>query len=179
MVNRNKNIGFAIIALATIALLVLSGCTTGQVTTGDISSGSNTAAGGNTGAGNSGTASGSQTADNSNVKIPLAELSAQAKWYEYAAGGTTVRFFAVEASDGSIKTAFDACDVCYKSKKGYRQEGTNMVCNNCGNKYPIDGLGTKNRAGGGCWPSFLPSKIVGNELVIAKADLEKGKVIFA
>lgn len=169
MVNKNKTIGFAVAALAVIALLALSGCTTGQVTAVDGSS--------NAGTGN--TAPASQTVDNSNVKIPVAELSAQAKWYEYDAGGTTVRFFAVKASDGSLKTAFDACDVCYNSKKGYRQEGTNMICNNCGNKYPVDGLGTKNRAGGGCWPSFLPSKVVGNELVISKAALEKGKVIFA
>ena len=89
-----------------------------------------------------------------------------------------IQFFAVKASDGSIKTAFDACDVCYGSKKGYRQEGNQMVCNNCGNKYPIDGIGTKNKAGGGCWPGYLPNEIQGNSLVIKNSDLKAGKYRF-
>jgi len=69
-----------------------------------------------------------------------------------------VKYFVVEAEDGSVKTAFDACDVCYRSRKGYRQEGDDMICNNCGNHYPISGLGTKNLRGGGCWPGYLPNE---------------------
>ena len=110
--------------------------------------------------------------------IPLSEITEEAKWYEYDANGKKIKFFAVKASDGSIKTAFDACDVCYGSKKGYRQEGNQMVCNNCGNKYPIDGLGTENKAGGGCWPGYLPNEIQGESLVIKHSDIEAGKYRF-
>ena len=113
------------------------------------------------------------------VIIPLENVGTVAKFYEFESGGKTIRFFAVEASDGSIKTAFDACDVCFSSQKGYRQEGTNMVCNNCGNKYPISGLGTENRNPGGCWPSFLPSTVSGENLLIEKTGLEKGAVMFS
>jgi len=111
-------------------------------------------------------------------KIPLSEISENAKWYEYKSNGVTIRFFVVKANDGSIKTAFDACDVCYRYRKGYRQEGNYMVCNNCGNRYPIIGLGTENKNPGGCWPGYLPNKIDGQYLVIKKSDLDKGAYRF-
>ncbi|MBN1385478.1 DUF2318 domain-containing protein [Candidatus Woesearchaeota archaeon] len=113
------------------------------------------------------------------MSIPTSQISSTAQFYEYAVNGVAVRFFAVKDSDGSIKTAFDACDVCGAQKKGYRQEGDQMVCNNCGNKYPLSGLGTENTMGGGCWPGFLPSKVQGDSLVINKADLAAGKRRFA
>ena len=78
------------------------------------------------------------------------------------------------SDNGLIKTAFDACDVCYGSYKGYRQEGDSMICNNCGNSYPISGLGTENKGGGGCWPGYLPSEIKGEYLIIKKSDIKKG-----
>lgn len=112
------------------------------------------------------------------VSIPLSEISANAKWYEYDSSGTTIKFFVVKSADGSIKTAFDACDVCYGAKKGYSQQGDLMVCNNCGNKYPISGLGTENTRGGGCWPGYLPSKIRGDSIIIKKSDIEKGEYRF-
>ncbi len=121
----------------------------------------------------------SATKDIPDIKIPLSEISEKAKWYEYGSAGITLRFFAVKAADSSIKTGFDACDVCYKKKKGYRQEGIYMVCNNCGNRYPIIGLGTENKNPGGCWPGYLPSKIEGGNLVIKASDLEKGRWRFA
>jgi len=104
------------------------------------------------------------------IKIPLSEISEKASFYEY--GG--IKYFVVKASDSSIKTAFDACDVCYRSGKGYRQEGNDMICNNCGNYYPISGLGTENLAGGGCWPGYLPSEVERENLIIKKSDIEKG-----
>lgn len=107
-------------------------------------------------------------------KIPMSEISGTAKFYEYDTGGKTIRFFAVKASDGTVKTGFDACDVCYDSGKGYRQEGDYMVCNNCGNRYPISGLGTENKNPGGCWPGYLPSTVVGDNLVIQRSDIASG-----
>ncbi|MBN2331206.1 MAG: DUF2318 domain-containing protein [Candidatus Aenigmarchaeota archaeon] len=113
------------------------------------------------------------------VSIPMSDISETARFYEYDYGGTTIRFFAVKASDGSVKTGFDACDVCYGSGKGYRQEGGYMVCNNCGNRYPINGLGTENKNPGGCWPGYLPSLVEGDGLVVKKSDLANGAWRFA
>lgn len=112
------------------------------------------------------------------IQISLSDISQNAKWYEYDSNGVTIRFFAVKASDGSIKTGFDACDVCYGSKKGYSQDGSYMVCNNCGNRYPISGLGTENKRPRGCWPGYLQSTVNGETLVIKGADLENGRLMF-
>jgi len=118
------------------------------------------------------------TQERNTVKIPLSELSTDAKWYTYKSGTKNIEYFAVKDSNGEVKVAFDACDVCYKAGKGYRQQGKDMICNNCGNYYPISGIGTKNLKGGGCWPGYLPSKIEGDYLVLNKPDLEAGKYRF-
>jgi len=109
------------------------------------------------------------------VKIQLSEITDKAKWYEYDLTGEKVKFFVVKANDGSIKTAFDACDVCGWYKKGYRQEGDYMVCNNCGNSYPISSLGTENKNPGGCWPGYLPNIIKEGNILIKKSDLENNR----
>lgn len=107
------------------------------------------------------------------IKIPLSEVSSTAKFYNEDG----IKFFAVKASNGDIKTAFDACDVC-GGKKGYRQEGGDMVCNNCGRHFKIDQLGEKNINGGGCWPGYLSNTIEGDFIVIKKSDLENGGYTF-
>jgi uncharacterized membrane protein len=110
--------------------------------------------------------------------LPVSKITGDATFYEYNFNGVNIRYFAVKAEDGSIKTAFDECDVCFRSKKGYRQEGNFMVCNNCGNRYPISGLGTENKAGGGCWPGYLPSELIEDNLAIKISDLNKGVRLF-
>jgi len=109
------------------------------------------------------------------VSIPVSEITNSAKWYEYDSDRNKIKFFVVKASDGTIKTAFDACDVCYTEKKGYRQEGSYVICNNCGNRYPISGLGTENKIPGGCWPGYLPNVIEGDNVIIKKSDLENNQ----
>lgn len=109
------------------------------------------------------------------VNIPLSDITSNAKWYEYEFGNNKIRFFAIKASDGTVKTAFDACDVCYQYKKGYRQEEDSMICNNCGNRYPISGLGTENKNPGGCWPGYLPNVIKEDNIIIKKSDLENNQ----
>jgi len=99
-----------------------------------------------------------------------------AKYYSHKApSGKTVKFFVLKSSDGVVRAAFDACDVCYKSKKGYRQEGNFMVCNNCGQRF----LSTKiNEIRGGCNPAPLDRQVMGDKLVIAVADILTGERYF-
>ena len=99
------------------------------------------------------------------------------KKYSYDANGINVVYFTVLGSDGAVRTAFDACDVC-GGYKGYRQQGNDVVCNNCGRYFGIDDIGTKNEPGG-CWPSYLNHKIEGNYLLISKSEIEKGSFRFA
>jgi uncharacterized membrane protein len=111
------------------------------------------------------------------VSIPLSEIGSNAKFYSYGSNGVEIRYFAVEGSDGNAHVAFDACDVCYDAKKGYRQNGDVMQCINCGNEYPIKSLGTENTAGG-CWPSYLPIKIDGDDVIINISDLDDKRWMF-
>ena len=78
---------------------------------------------------------------------------------------------------GNVHVAFDACDVCYEAKKGYRQNGDVMHCINCGKEFSITSIGVENTVGG-CWPSFLPMNSDGNDVVIKIADLESKSYMF-
>lgn len=110
------------------------------------------------------------------VEIPVSEITSKAKFYSFDYNGIKINYFVVKGSDNKIRTAFDACDVC-GGRKGYRQEGNDMVCNNCGRHFDIDSIGTKNR-GGGCWPSYLSHEIEDGKIIIQKQELEKGRRFF-
>ena len=107
------------------------------------------------------------------VQIPLAELQPmQASFYKVSLSNGEVHFFAVKGADGRIRTALDACDVCYKERKGYQQQGDVMLCRNCNLTFPIDRIGPSSV--GGCNPHFLPSQVEGDRLVIAVEQLQGG-----
>lgn len=110
-------------------------------------------------------------------EIPISELSTTATFYGWEAPKTTIKFFAVLDHGAGVHVAFDACDVCYGAKKGYSQDGDQMVCNNCGNQFDITGIGTTNR-GGGCWPGYLPITVDDHAVYIQFTDLEAGSWYF-
>ncbi len=114
---------------------------------------------------------------NGAVAIPLAAVSdGTAHFYKYSQGGKDVAFFVVKSPSGAVKTAFDACDVCFREKKGYEQGGGYMICKQCNRKFDINRIG--HGAGGGCNPSFLPSRQAGGSIVIAVSDLMAGARFF-
>jgi uncharacterized membrane protein len=112
--------------------------------------------------------SGSAAAD---IRIPLADLnSGKAKFFDYTLpDNRRVRFFAIKSTDGAYRAAMDACDTCFHAKRGYRQEGEEMVCNNCGLKFHSNLI---NEVSGGCNPVGLPRAIEGDQLVIKMSELE-------
>ncbi|MEI6824579.1 MAG: DUF2318 domain-containing protein [Desulfuromonadales bacterium] len=111
------------------------------------------------------------------VSIPVDKLAdGKAHFYKFEDGGKEITFFAAKAADGSIKTAFDACDSCYKSKKGYEQQGDKMNCKNCNQKFAINRLGPN--ATGGCNPGYLPHQQSGNSVTISVTDLKGGARYF-
>ncbi|MBW2454153.1 MAG: DUF2318 domain-containing protein [Deltaproteobacteria bacterium] len=111
------------------------------------------------------------------IIIPLSELNATAAFHSYEAITATVQFFAVLGVDSAPHIAFDACDVCYGAKLGYSQDGDEMVCNNCGNRFAITGIGTENQ-GGGCWPGYLQMTTTATDVVIEPEILEAGSWYF-
>ncbi|MFH1786811.1 MAG: DUF2318 domain-containing protein [archaeon] len=111
------------------------------------------------------------------LKIPISEINdGKAHFYSYnGAGGKTIRFFVLKSSDGVYRAAFDACDVCFEAKKGYRQEGDYMVCNNCGRRFPSTRINIEE---GGCNPAPLDREVIGGNVLIKKADIELGGKYF-
>lgn len=111
------------------------------------------------------------------VSLPAAKLAdGKARFYKFDGGGREIAFFAVKGADGSYKTAFDACDACYKAKKGYEQQGDKMNCKNCNQKFAIGRLGPN--ATGGCNPGYLPHQQSGDTISIKAADLQAGARYF-
>lgn len=111
------------------------------------------------------------------IHIPLSDITQTAKFFNYNSNGVNIKFFAVIGSDGDVHTAFDACEVCFQEKKGYYQDGRNMVCRNCGNRYTTNQIGTANQ-GGGCWPAYLDRTVSSDNVVIKISDLEGGLWLF-
>ena len=100
----------------------------------------------------------------------------KAKHFEFRTdNGITVKYFVLKSSDGVIRAAFDACDVCWPSGKGYYQEGDKMVCRNCGKRFASVKI---NEVKGGCNPAPLNRKIDGDNLVIQATDILEGQRYF-
>lgn len=111
------------------------------------------------------------------VAIPVADLAdGAAKFFRYTtAAGRDVRFFVMRSSDGVIRAAFDSCDVCYREKKGYRQEGDEMVCVNCSQRFPSTSI---NEVRGGCNPAALDRVVRNGQVILTAAALNAGAWYF-
>lgn len=80
---------------------------------------------------------------------------------------------AVKDSRGTVRTAFNTCQVCYSSGKGYyKQKGDKLVCQNCGNAFTMDQVGT---IAGGCnpWPILENNETVTEDQVRISYDFLK------
>ena len=113
---------------------------------------------------------GSSTANSRDIKISLSDLTGTAKFFDYrTADNKSMRFFVIKSSDGVYRAALDACDTCYHAKKGYHQEGDDMVCNNCGLHFHSAQI---NEVHGGCNPVGLPRMVEGSQLIIKASELD-------
>ncbi len=87
----------------------------------------------------------------------------------------TIQYFILKSSDGVIRAAFDACDVCWPAGKGYQQSGDVMVCRNCGRKFASVKV---NEVKGGCNPAPLNRKVEDGKVVLQINDILSGKQYF-
>lgn len=99
----------------------------------------------------------------------------QYKIYSKTGKNITIRYFLLKSSDGVIRAAFDACDVCWAEGKGYFQKGDFMVCRNCGRRFASVKI---NEVQGGCNPAPLKREIKGDKVVIKIKDLLEGAKYF-
>lgn len=104
------------------------------------------------------------------IRIPISDIGTTATFYYYDYNDKSIQYFAVKDSQGNVHVAFDACDVCYEAKKGYKQNDNVMTCLNCGREFSIASIGVEN-TDGGCWPSYIPMIIDNDNVVIKISDL--------
>ena len=114
------------------------------------------------------------------IEINKSEISNKVKFYPYESNGIKMEVLALKANDGTIRTALNTCQVCYSSGKGYYvQEGNELVCQNCGNRFSADMVG---KAKGGCNPvpiSDTSKADDGTKITIDKNYLDKNKAYFS
>jgi uncharacterized membrane protein len=112
--------------------------------------------------------------------IQVSDITENALFYPLVIDGMKMEVLAVKASDGTIRTAFNTCQVCYNSGRGYFvQEGTVLVCQNCGRRYRMNQV---ERQAGGCnpVPIFPANKTTSDSTItISKEYLRQAKSIFA
>lgn len=99
----------------------------------------------------------------------------RARHFELKHANLTIRYFILKSSDGVIRAAFDACDVCWPSGKGYYQDDDVMVCRNCGRRFASVLV---NEVQGGCNPAPLKRSLQGEQVVILAQDILEGKQYF-
>lgn len=114
------------------------------------------------------------------LSISLADINSQASFFPVEVDGVEMEVIAVRASDGTVRTAFNTCQSCYSSGRGYyKQEGSELVCQNCGNRYTADQVGLR---AGGCnpYPIFAGDQTVTEDSIRISYDfLKESSSIFA
>jgi uncharacterized membrane protein len=151
MLTTRKNLTLSSIILLILSALIIGGCSSSTAGKSDLTGGLITPA-------------------NGKLEIPIAGISdGKAHHFQVKAeDGTMVTFFVLKSADGVLRAAIDSCDVCYRSGLGYYQEGDNMICKNCGQKFASNKI---NVIKGGCNPAPLDRTVVGDKLVINMRDI--------
>ncbi len=109
----------------------------------------------------------------SNLVIQTKSVTDKPSFYPVKIDGTDMEVIAVKASDGTIRTAFNTCQVCNNSGKGYyKVEGNQLVCQNCGNRFGMDDVEVIK---GNCNPVPLTKefKTVNEDTITVSKDILK------
>jgi len=95
------------------------------------------------------------------IVITKDTITDKAQFLPAKVGKTNLEVMAVKASDGTIRTAFNTCQVCNGSPRAYyKQEGDAVVCQNCGNRFSMDMIEAQR---GGCNPiPIMPDEKIDN-----------------
>lgn len=160
--NSNKTKKRAAIIIALVAVVLIGGLVISQL--GDNSTQANVQQAAITGEG---------------VKITKSEITEKATFIPYQAGDTYMEVVTIRASDGTVRTALNTCQICNGSGRGYyEQEGDVLVCQNCGNRFTVDQVEIVR---GGCNPVPIQSheKTETEDSIIITDDfMQKNKSLF-
>lgn len=112
------------------------------------------------------------------IVITKSQITEKATFIPYKSGGTDMEIFAVKAPDGTIRTALNTCQVCYNSGRGYYvQEGSEMVCQNCGNRFRISQI-EKEKNGCNPVPILEDSKTDNGQVITISASYLKQNAVY-
>ncbi len=89
--------------------------------------------------------------------------------------GKRVDFFVYRESSGMPYAVLDACRTCYRWKKGYALDGTEVICLKCDMRFKLNGL---SQGTGSCIPIALNTEQRGDSLFIPVTELEAGARFF-
>ncbi len=89
--------------------------------------------------------------------------------------GGRADFLVYRESGGEPRAVLDACADCYRWRKGYRLEGSEVVCVKCGMRFGLDELA---QGVGACVPLPLASEPEGDRLAIPVEALEEATRYF-
>ncbi|WP_027630778.1 DUF2318 domain-containing protein [Ruminiclostridium cellobioparum] len=121
----------------------------------------------------------SPAAEGTDLVINKSDVSETVKFYPVKIGNKNMEILAVKASDGTIRTAFNTCQVCNGSPRAYyKQEGDTLVCQNCGNRFSMDMVEQQR---GGCNPIPILKEDKtddGTNITISKDFIEQNKELF-
>src|ERR1700720_4476116 len=100
-------------------------------------------------------------AQNGEVRIPLSQvMDTSLHYYTAEVNQADIRLLVIHKLNGDYATALDACQIC--GAVGYRQEGQNVICRNCGAAIYIPSIGES----GGCNPIAVKSRVENGEVVV-------------
>lgn len=107
-------------------------------------------------------------AQNNQVRVPLSELTdSSLHYYTADVDAAEIRFLVIHKTNGDYATALDACQIC--GAAGYKQEGQNIICRNCGAAIYVPSVGDA----GGCNPIAVKSQVEGGEVIVDLSALSK------
>jgi uncharacterized membrane protein len=116
---------------------------------------------------------------NGDLQIPKKEITATARFYQYRLDGVLIEVLALRAPDGTVRTAFNTCQVCYSSGRGYYvQQGDVLVCQNCRNRFKASQV---ELIKGGCNPVPITADLKTEDagtITIAKSLFAEAKPLF-
>jgi hypothetical protein len=122
---------------------------------------------------------GGKILSNGDMQIPKKEVTATAKFYPYKLDGVLMEVLALRAPDGTVRTAFNTCQVCYASGRGYYvQQGDVLVCQNCRNRFKASQVEVIK---GGCNPVAITADLKtedANTITIGKWLFTEAKPLF-
>lgn len=115
------------------------------------------------------------------VRIDTSDLEArQVRFYRFLnTGNQEVKLFVGRDHQGTIQVGFDASDICFKKKRGFRveagEDGAWVICNACDKSFRLT---TINAGTGGCAPTVLAHKVEGDQLILSETDILAGWRLF-